>query len=89
MLGGPFPIRGRAFESFSFGEGGLPALLRQPSAHFTLEVDVSVGDKFYRYRIQPSMSFKSGELSVKDEYLARLRPTGSVQGKPVLSPRCP
>lgn len=84
VLGGPFPIRGRAFEAFSFGEGGLPALLSQPSAHFTLEADVSVDDKLYRYRIQPSMSFKSGELSVKDEYLARLRPSGSVIGKPVI-----
>lgn len=84
VLGGPFPIRGRAFESFSFGEGGLPALLRQPSAHFTLEADISVGDELYRYRIQPSMSFNSGELIVKDEYLARLRPSGSVIGKPVI-----
>lgn len=84
VLGGPFPIRGRAFESFSFGKGGLPALLSQPSACFTLEADISVGDQSYRYRIRPSMSFKSGELSVKDEYLARLRPSGSVIGKPVI-----
>lgn len=83
-LGGPFPVRGRSVEAFSFGEGGLPALLRQPSAHFALEADVGTKDMHYRYRVQPSMNFRSGELSVSDEYLARLRPTGTVWGTPAI-----
>lgn len=83
-LGGPFPVRGRSVEAFSFGKGGLPALLRQPSAYFSLEADISTEEARYRYRIRPKMSFRSGELSVSDEYLARIRPSGSVLGTPAI-----
>ena len=83
-LRGPFPVRGRSVEAFSFGKGGLPALLRQPSAHFSLEADISTKEARYRYRIRPSMNFRSGELGVSDEYLARLRSTGSVVGTPAI-----
>lgn len=37
------PVRGHAFEAFSFPAGGLPTLLNQPDARFFLEVDLSVG----------------------------------------------
>ena len=83
-LGGPFPVRGRSVEAFSFDKGGLPALLGQQSAHFSLEADISTGETHYRYRIRPSMSFRSGELAVSDEYMARLRPKGSVWGTPAI-----
>lgn len=83
-LRGLFPVRGRSVEAFSFGKGGLPALLQQPSAHFSLEADISTKEARYRYRIQPSMNFRSGELGVSDEYLARLRSTSSVVGTPAI-----
>ena len=39
-LSGPFPVRGHAFEAFSFASGGLSDLLRQESARFSLEADL-------------------------------------------------
>lgn len=57
VLGGPFPIRGRAFESFSFGERGLPALLKRPSADFIENMD------FYRAgKNDPSFKAFLGDL---------------------------
>ena len=41
-LGGPLPVRGYAFEAFSFASGGLPEMVRRGSASFTLEADLSV-----------------------------------------------
>lgn len=83
-FGGPFPARGRAVEAFSFGKGGLQALLQQPSAEFTLDADISTEETRYRYRVRPSMNFRSGEISVADEYLARLWPSGGVRGRPAI-----
>ena len=77
-------MRGHAFEAFSFPAGGLPALLKQQSARFSLEADLAVGTERYRYRVEPSIELRSGHLSVADEYLALLERTGSPKGTPAI-----
>ncbi|MGM0575158.1 MAG: AAA family ATPase, partial [Myxococcota bacterium] len=75
--------RGRVHEAFSLPSGGLPALLEQDRAEMTLEADIeSVGPVSgkparHRYRLTTALHPASGELSVADEYLARLRKDGS------------
>ena len=77
-LGQSSPIRGHSFEAFSFAPGGLPGLFRKGSAQFTLEADLITGKGNYRYRIEPRVDLRSGQLSINDEYLTQL----SVSGKP-------
>ena len=79
-LGGSFPVRGYAFEAFSFAPEGLPALFQKQSARFTLEADLATEKGNYRYRIEPEIDFRSGQLSVADEYLAQLGATGNPKG---------
>ncbi|MCY3826136.1 MAG: AAA family ATPase [Candidatus Dadabacteria bacterium] len=83
-LGGPLPVRGLSFEAFSFPSDGLPALLRKQSARFTLEADLVTKNGKYRYRIEPEIDFKSGRLSVADEYLAQLGVAGNPKGTPAI-----
>ena len=84
VLDRPMPVRGHAFEAFSFPAGGLPALLKQQSARFSLEADLAVGTERYRYRVEPSIELRSGRLSVADEYLALLGRTGNPKGTPAI-----
>ena len=79
-LGGPLPIRGHAFEAFSLAPDGLPAMLQKGSARFTLEADLTAKRGFYRYRVAPEIDFRSGHLSVADEYLAQLGAAGQPKG---------
>ena len=79
-LGGPFPVRGHSFEAFSFAPDGLPGLLDKGSARFTLEADLTTGRENYRYRIEPQIDIRSGQLSVIDEYLAQLGVSGRPKG---------
>lgn len=79
-LGRSFPVRGYAFEAFSFAQEGLPALLQKQSARFTLEADLATEKGNYRYRVEPKMDFRSGQLSVADEYLAQLSAAGTPKG---------
>ena len=83
-LGGPFPVRGYSFEAFSFPAEGLSALLQKGSDRFTLEADLATGKGKYRYRIEPEIDFKSGQLSVNDEYLAELGAAGNPKGTPAI-----
>lgn len=82
VLDRPLPVRGHAFEAFSFPPGGLPALLQQEHARFSLEADLAVGDERYRYRVEPSIELRSGRLGVADEYLALLGRTGKPRRTP-------
>ena len=84
VLDRPLPVRGHAFEAFSFPAGGLPALLEQRSARFSLEADLAVGTERYRYRVEPSIELRSGRLSVADEYLALLGRAGKPKGTPAI-----
>ena len=79
-LGGPFPVRGHSFEAFSFAPDGLPGLLNKGSARFMLEADLITGEENYRYRIEPEIDLRSGQLSVADEYLAQLGVSGRPKG---------
>ena len=83
-LGGPLPVRGFSFEAFSLPSEGLPALLRKQSARFTLEADLATENGKYRYRIEPEIDFKSGRLSVADEYLVKLGVAGKPRGAPAI-----
>ena len=83
-LGGPFPIRGHAFEAFSFASGGLLDLFQQGSARFSLEADLKTVKGRYRYRIEPEIDFRSGHLSVTDEYLTQLGVTRRPKGTPAI-----
>src|SRR5947208_11188291 len=46
------PIRGYPLETFTFPEGGLPALLQRQMAHFELEATLEVGKELYRYLVK-------------------------------------
>ena len=84
VLDRPMPVRGHAFEAFSFPAGGLPALLQQEHARFSLEADLVVGTERYRYRVEPSIELRSGRLGVADEYLALLGRNGKPKGTPTI-----
>jgi len=72
-------IRGLPYEAFSFPSGGLPSLLAQKTAQFSLEADVAVdgqaADQF-RYRVEVQIQPRTGVLSDQDEYLAALSSRG-------------
>lgn len=84
VLDRPLPVRGHAFEAFSYPAGGLPALLKQQTAGFSLEADLAVDAELYRYRVEPSMELRSGRLSVADEYLALLGKNRNPKGTPAI-----
>ena len=83
-LQAPFPVRGFAFEAFGGGGPGFPAPDSEGSGEFALEADLDTGAVAYRYRIRPRINYRTGELGVADEYLARLRPSGRVLGTPAI-----
>ena len=85
-LAGPVPVRGHSFEAFSFAAEGLPALLKRGTARFMLDADLTIGKAHYRYRIEPQIDFKSGQLSVADEYLGQLTATAPPKGAAANSP---
>ncbi len=76
------PIRGYPVESFAFPPGGLPSLLSQESARFSLEADLGVGRDRYRYRAAVAIHPQSGSLTIHDEYLAALGKRGEPKGNP-------
>jgi predicted ATPase len=78
------PIRGYPIEAFTFPKGGLPELLGQPCATFSLEGEVSAGKDQYRYRVEVKIEPGSGRLSVADEYLALLTAKGEPKGRPAV-----
>ncbi len=84
VLDRALPVRGHAFEAFSFPAGGLPALLKQQNARFSFEADLVVDMERYRYRVEPNIEFRSGRLSVADEFLALLGKTGNPKGTPAI-----
>lgn len=86
-LGGSFPVRGHAFEAFSFASKGLQALLRQGAASFSLDAELQTFWGRYRYRVEPEIDFSSGQLSIADEFLAELAMTGKAKGNPIIERR--
>ncbi len=84
VLDQSLPVRGQPFEAFAYPAGGLPELLKQKTAQFSLEADLEADNELYRYRIEPSIEFRSGRLGVADEYLALLGKTGKPKGTPAI-----
>ncbi len=76
------PIRGYPLEAFAFPPGGLPALLKKPTASFSLDAGLDTGKEQYRYRIAVDIHPGSGGLAVRDEYLATLTRKGEPKGNP-------
>jgi len=83
-LGGPAPVRGQAFEAFSLDPSGYEAMLANGQGRFLLEADIQAEGELYRYRIEPRIDYRSGALTVRDEYLARLRSKGTPWGNPAI-----
>ena len=78
-LDGPFPVRGFAFDAFTFPPEGLPSLLQPvgPDPTFSLEADVATDPRRFRYRLSPRLIRTSGHLAVADEYFRQTRPRGA------------
>ncbi len=73
------PIRGFPSEAFSFPPGGLPELLEQVSAGFTIEADLELArgpqdtrPEQARYRLGVEIDPDAGVLTLGDEYLTRM-----------------
>lgn len=81
-LGLPFPVRGFAFEAFSSNPDGFPAQFAKGADCFTVESDLETENGTYRYRVEPQIDYRTGELGVADEYLARLGVSGRPKGNP-------
>jgi predicted ATPase len=78
------PIRGYPIEAFSFPAGGLPELLNQRSAGFSLDAVLRVERERYQYRVGVRIDPRSGSLALDDEYLAVLTATGTPKGNPFI-----
>jgi predicted ATPase len=88
------PLRGHPHESFTLPDGGLQGLLAKESARLTLEADVRIAGesdklrpKLLRYRIGVAIRPATGELTVVDEYLARLGKDGRPKQDPRIEPK--
>src|SRR5208282_5973711 len=68
-------------EAFALPRGGLPELVRQPAARFTLDATVGCGPEAYHYRIGVQIQPSSGSLTVQDEYLAKLAKSGRLRAE--------
>jgi len=78
------PIRGYPIESFSFPQGGLPALLSMAQPEFRLGARLRIEKERFEYRVTVRIDPQSGSLSVADEYLAVLTSTGAVKGNALI-----
>jgi len=83
------PIRGFPTEAFTLPPGGLPELLGQPSARFSLEADLELGSAMgngaperVRYRVGVEIDPDTGALALADEYLTRLSKDWSPKDRP-------
>jgi Predicted ATPase len=83
------PIRGYPTEAFTLPSTGLPGLLRESKAEFSMEADIThVGNdsqptQRLLYRVAVGIHPPTASLSVTDEFLSRL----TKRGEPSLSPR--
>jgi len=73
------PLRGHPAEFFALPTGGLEDLLSRARVDLEIEADIVIADPRIhglRYRIGVSLQPQSGELTVRDEFLGRLRKDG-------------
>jgi predicted ATPase len=73
------PIRGFPAEAFTLPSGGLPELMQQRTAGFSMEADLELGRRDNgraveraRYRVGIEIDPDAGVLSLADEHLTRL-----------------
>jgi predicted ATPase len=78
------PIRGYPIEAFSFPPGGMPELLQQDHAEFSLGGDLVVGRETYTYRVEIGVTPRSGKLFLSNEFLCALSKNGHVRGRPAI-----
>lgn len=78
------PIRGHPIESFSFPEGGLPALLSMHQPEFRISARLRIEKERYDYRVAVRIDPQSGSLSIADEYLAALTSSGGQKGNALI-----
>ncbi len=83
-LQAPFPVRGFAFEALPFDPGGFQAQFARETDTFVLEADLDTEGGPYRYRIEPRVNYRTGELTVADEYLAQLGKSGRPKRGPAI-----
>lgn len=67
------PMRGSPIEQFTFPVGGLPELFNKPEAFISMEADI-LPERFdpLRYRAILRLEPEKGDITISDEYLARL-----------------
>ena len=80
-------IRGYAFEQFAGGVSGFHS--GRPESQFSIEADLSLpqdGNRVddYRYRIEVGITFRSGVLANRGEYLSALAKSGEPKGTPAI-----
>jgi predicted ATPase len=83
------PLRGHPLEAFSLPDDGLQGLLTQQRAELSLEADIDPGQggnskpsDSLRYRASVAIRPATGELTVTDEYLVRLKKDLTPQTEP-------
>ncbi len=77
------PIRGRPLEAFTLPPGGIEGLYDMKSVEFSLDAVIRPReDGPLNYKLSVSLDPKTGQLSVTDEFLARMSRTGTPKDKP-------
>lgn len=79
------PIRGRTVEAFTLPPGGIEGLFALERAEFSIDAMIRPREDLsgpLNYRLRVALDPTTGQLSVTDEYLARLGKGGSPKGLP-------
>ena len=84
------PVRGYPIEMFKLPFGGLPELLSEPTARFSLEADLAIINgtsnvaNNYRYRITVEIATDSGRLANREEFLSAITKNGESRWAPAI-----
>ncbi|TKD01678.1 AAA family ATPase [Polyangium fumosum] len=82
------PVRGLPLESFTFPQGGLPALLARTADDpptFRLRADLRDEEGILGYEVEIGIAPQSGALSVRDERLSQKGRSGTLVRDPDIS----
>jgi len=78
------PTHGYPRDVFTLPRGGLSELFDQEAVQFSMEAELTAGQKRYRYRVVVQMCPISGKLTIADEYLTLLDNKGEPKGYPII-----
>ncbi len=80
------PVRGHPLELFSLPPTGLSGLMKKALASFRIEAELHPAGlpRAVRYCCEIGIDPRSGTLSLRDEYLARLDKRGTPHGRPLI-----